>query len=94
MVTAIGLLLVVEAMLYLKQMENTAEKNVVQRIRAEYAPESHSEVFELYEHLKMKELEGLFLKILDDAKGDATKVKKLVSLAESMGWQAFLENRW
>jgi len=75
MVTAVGLILVIGAMLYLKQMENTAEKNVLQRIKTEYPPESQSQVLEVYEHMKIKELEGLFLKILDDAHGDVNAVR-------------------
>jgi hypothetical protein len=90
----ISLLLAIGAILYLKQMENRAEKNVAQRIRAEFSPESQAQVFEIYEHLKLKELEGLFLKILDDANGDVIKVKNLATVAESVGWKAFLENRW
>jgi hypothetical protein len=42
----------------------------------------------------MKELEYLFAKVLDDAKGDMREVKKLAAVAESIGWKAFLENRW
>jgi len=51
-------------------------------------------VYKVYQYLKIKENEGHFLKILDDAKGDADKVKKLASVVESVGWQAFLENHW
>ena len=90
----IGLMLVIGAMLYLKQMENVSEKTVSQRIRAEYSSELQPQVFEIYEHLKIKELEGLFLKILDDANGDLGKVRRLASVAESVGWGAFLENHW
>lgn len=39
-------------------------------------------------------MEGLFSKILDDGNGDAGKVKKLASVAESIGWKAFIENQW
>ena len=94
MVTAVGLILVIGAMLYLKQMENTAEKNVLQRIKTEYPPESQSQVLEVYEHMKIKELEGLFLKILDDAHGDVNAVRKFAGLAENVGWKAYLENKW
>jgi hypothetical protein len=93
-IAGIGLALAVGALLYLKQMENTSERSVAQRIKAEYSPESQPQVFEIYQHLKIKELEGLFLKILDDAHGDLNQVKKLSSVAESMGWRAFLENHW
>ena len=92
--TAAGLLLVLGAMLYLKQMENVSERAVAQRIRAEYSSETQQQVFAIYEHMKIKELEGLFLKILDEANGDIKKVEKLASVAESVGWKAFLENHW
>ena len=82
------------AMLYLRQLQSVSEKVVSQRIKAEYPPELQPYVFETYRHLKIKELEGLFLKILDDSKGDLEKVKKLASVAENVGWQAFLENKW
>lgn len=92
--TAVGLLLVVLAMLYLKQMEDVSEQTVAQRIKAEYPSEIQAQVFEVYNHMKIKELEGLFLKVLDDSHGDINKVKKLASIAESVGWRAFLENHW
>jgi len=94
MITGIGLILVIGAMLYLKQMDNVSERAVSQKIKAEYPPESQKQVFEIYQHLKIKELEGLFLKILDDAHGNLNEVKKLASLAENVGWKAFIENRW
>jgi len=92
--TGIGLLLVAGAMLYLKQMENVSERTVAQRIKAEYPSEIQPQVFGIYEHMKIKEFEGLFLKILDDSNGDVKKVEKLASIAESVGWRAFLENHW
>ncbi len=92
--TAVGLLLIVGAMLYLKQMEDISERTVAQRIKAEYPPETQVQVFEIYEHMKIKELEGLFLKVLEDSHGDINKVKNLASLAESVGWRAFIENHW
>lgn len=92
--TAVGLLLVVLAMLYLKQMEDVSERTVAQRIKAEYPSEIQAQVFEVYNHMKIKELEGLFLKVLDDSHGDINKVRKLASIAESVGWRAFLENHW
>ena len=92
--TAVGLLLVVLAMLYLKQMEDVSEQTVAQRIKAEYPSEIQAQVFEVYNHMKIKELEGLFLKVLDDSHGDINKVRKLASIAESVGWRAFLENHW
>ena len=94
MFTALGLLLVIGAMLYLRQMQNISEKAVSQRIRAEYPSELQPKVFEIYRHLKSREIEGLFLKILDDSKGDLNQVKMLASVAENVGWQAFLENKW
>jgi hypothetical protein len=93
-VAGIGLVLVLGGLLYLKQMEVTSERHVAQRIRAEYSPESQLQVFEIYKHLKTKDIEYLFLKVLDDANGDLSQVKKLAGLAESVGWKAFLENHW
>ena len=90
----LGLLLAAGALLYLKQMENVTTKSVAQKIRTDYSPEIQPQVFEIYEHLRSKELEGLFLKILDDARGDVEQVKKLAALAESVGWKAFLGNKW
>jgi len=90
----ISLILAVGAMIYLKRLENIAEHNLTQRIRTEYPSESQSQVFEIYQHLKTKELEGLFQKILDDARGDINEVKKYATLAESIGWKDFLENRF
>ena len=92
--TGIGLLMVLGVIVYFRRMENVSENAVSQRIRAEYPSESQPQVFEIYEHLKRKEMEGLFLKILEDANGDVGKVKSLASLAESVGWRAFLENHW
>jgi len=92
--TAIGLLLVFGAMFYLWQMQNISEKTVSQRVKAEYPSELRPKVLEIYRHLKVMELDGLFLKILDDSKGDLNQVKKLASVAENVGWQAFLENKW
>ena len=92
--TGIGLLLVFGVIVYFKRMENVSEKAVSWRIRAEYPAESQPQVYEIYRQLKRKELEGLFLKILEDAQGDVSKVKSLASLAESVGWRAFLESHW
>ena len=92
--TGIALALVLWAMLYLRQMENVSEKAVSQRIKAEFPSKSQQQVFQIYQHLKVKEIEGLFLKILDDAHGDVDRVKKLASIAEGVGWKAFLENHW
>lgn len=94
MTTAIGLLLVLAAMLYLKRMEIVSEEDVKRRIRTEFPVESQLQVLEVYRHLKVKELEGLFPKILDDAKGEPNKVSSLANLAESAGWKAFLESHW
>lgn len=92
--TTIGLLVVFGVIIYFKRMENASENIVSQRIRAEYPSEAQPQIFEIYEHLKRKELEGLFLKILEDANGDINKVNSLASLAESVGWKAFIENHW
>jgi len=75
-------------------VEIKAEANVTRRIKAEYSAELQPQVFEIYERLKLKELEGLFLKILDDSRGDVKKVRELASLVESVGWKAFIENHW
>jgi hypothetical protein len=92
--TAIGLLMVLGLIIYFKRMENVSENAVSRRIKAEYPAESQPQVFEIYEHLRRKEIEGLFLKILEDAHGDLSKVKSLANLAESVGWKAFIENHW
>lgn len=92
--TGIGLLLVAIAMLYLKYQENISENEVARRIKTEYPAESQQHVREIYEHMKIKEMEGLFQKILDDSKGDVQKVERLASVAENVGWKAFLENHW
>ncbi len=90
----IGLLLFIVAMLDLKQSDTRADQGVLHRIRAEYSAESQHQVLALYDRLKAKELEYLFIKVLDDAKGNVNEAKKLTGLAESIGWKAFLENRW
>ena len=90
----IGLLLSIGALLYLRQMEVNSENKITQRITAEYSAEAQPQVFGMYEHLKTKNLEGLFQKILDDANGDLSEAKKLTGIAESVGWNAFIENRW
>lgn len=90
----IGLLLVLASILYLKKPEDTAEKKTVERIKAEVSPEAQPEVLEIYQRLKTTSLEGMFAKILDDAKGNLSEVKKLAAIAESAGTKAFLENRW
>ena len=92
--TGIGLLLVAIAMLYLKYQENISENEVARKIKAEYPAESQQRVREIYEHMKIKEMEGLFQKILDDSKGDVQKVERLANVAENVGWKAFLENHW
>ena len=92
--TGIGLLLVAIAMLYLKYQENISENEVARKIKAEYPAESQQRVRKIYEHMKIKEMEGLFQKILDDSKGDVQKVERLASVAENVGWKAFLENHW
>jgi len=90
----IALALVLWAMFYLKRMEKVSEKAVSQKINADYPSESRREVFQIYQHLKVKEIEGLFLKILDEANGDVDRIKQLANIAEGVGWTAFLENRW
>ena len=90
----ISLAVVAGAIIYLYRLANISEKNITHRINAEFSPEFQSQVFKVYEHLKAKEIEGLFVKILDDAHGDLNEVKKLAGVAENVGWKAFLENRW
>ena len=92
--TGIGLVLYAAVMFYYRQVDVKADREIVQRIKTEFPAESQSEVFEIYNHLKTKELEYLFLKVLDDAKGNIQEVRKLAALAQSIGWKAFLENRW
>ena len=92
--TGIALLLTIGSLLYLKSMQDVTERDILRRIRTEYSPDAQSLVFDVYQRLKIKEMEGLFSKILDDASGDANKVKKLASVAESIGWKAFIENEW
>lgn len=94
LLTGVGLALALGALLYLKRMEYNAEKNVIKRIRAEYLPAFQPQVIKIYRELKLKELEGLFLKILDEARGDLGQVRKLASVAENVGWQAFLDDQW
>lgn len=79
---------------YLKQMEGVSEEDITRRIRAEYPAESRPQVLEVYKHLKAKELDGLFGKILDESKGDVKRVIKLADVAENVGWQAFLNNHY
>jgi hypothetical protein len=90
----ISLILFSVAMLYLKRMDDQAEQKIAQRIKAEYLPKSQPQILEIYEHLKVKEREGLFSKILDDAKGNVALVVKLAAIAESEEWNAFLESKW
>lgn len=92
--TGLAIVLVLGAFVYLKKMQNVTEMDVTRRVKAEYTSETQSQVLEAYRRLKTRELEGLFTKILDDAKGDAAKVNQLVSVAESVGWKAFIENKW
>jgi hypothetical protein len=92
--TGVGLVLFAAAMFYFRQRDVKADREIAQRIKAEFPPESQSEVFDIYYGLKIKELEYLFTKVLDDAQGNIQEVRKLAALAQSIGWKAFLENRW
>ncbi len=94
MCAGIGLVLFAAAMFYFRQLDVKADREISQRIKTEFPAEAQSEVFDIYYGLKMKELEYLFVKVLDDAKGDLREVRKLAALAQSVGWKAFLENRW
>lgn len=90
----LGLLMAIGALIYLKRMENVSLNDISRRIRKEYPSDIQPQVVKIYEQLKIKELDGLFPKILDDAHGDINQLKKLAGVAESVGWQAFLENKW
>ncbi len=92
--SGVGIVLFAAALFYLRRMDIKADQQIAQRIKAEFPPEAQSEVADLYYGLKMKELEYLFAKVLDDAQGDVKEVRKLSALAASIGWKAFLENRW
>ncbi len=90
----IALLLFILYMVNLKRSETRADRNIAQRIRTEYSAGDQPQVLDLYERLKAKELEYLFLKVLDDARGNLDEAKKLAGLAETIGWKSFLEDRW
>jgi hypothetical protein len=90
----VALLVFAASMFYYWQLDARADREITQRIKAEFPPEFQSEVFDIYYGMKMKELEYLFVKVLDDAQGDIREVRKLAALAQSIGWKAFLENRW
>ncbi len=90
----VALLLFIVYMVDLKRSEVRADRSIAQRIRDEYPAETQPQVLELYDRLKAKELEYLFVKVLDDAAGDVAKATKLTGLAESIGWKAFLESHW
>lgn len=90
----VALVLFAAAMINLKRSEVRADRGIEQRIRAEYPAGDQPVMFDLYNQLKVKELEYLFEKVLDDAKGNLAEAKKLTGLAESIGWKAFLESRW
>lgn len=65
--TFIALFLVLGAMLYLRNMQTVSEREVRQRIAKEFSTAEQPLAFETYRHLIARELEGLFLKILNDA---------------------------
>ncbi len=91
---ALGVLLAAGGMFYFRQRDARADREIARRIAAEFPPEAQAEVDDIYYGLKMRELEYLFGKVLDDANGDVQQVRKLAALAQSIGWKAFLENRW
>ncbi len=93
-VAGMALLIFAALVVNFKQAEVRADREIAQRIRTEFAGKDQPDVLALYNRLKAKELEGLFQKVLDDAHGDLAQAQKLTGLAESMGWRAFLENRW
>lgn len=90
----IGILLALGAFLYLQRMDDQEETQIRRRIRTEFAAASQPEVLAIYNGLKIKDQEGLFSKILDDARGNVAEVKKLAGIAESVGWKDFLEDKW
>ncbi len=91
-----GILLVLfaAAILSFKLREIRADREIARRINTEFPHESQPEALDLYHGLKTKELEYLFAKVLDDAKGDMREVRRLAAIAQSVGSKAFLENRW
>lgn len=89
-----ALVLGLAAMAYLLLPEIRAERDIAGRIRAEYPSGSQAQVLAAYNRLKSKELEYVFIKVLDDAKGNPAEVEKLCGIAESAGAKAFLEDRW
>lgn len=93
-IAGVALLLFIAYMINVRRSEAKADQAIAERIRAEYPPESQPELFELYDRLKVKELEYLFEKVLDDAHGILPEARKLAGLAESIGWKAFLESHW
>lgn len=64
------------------------------KIKAEYLSELQPKVLKIYRHLNRKELKRLFLRIRNESKGGLNKVKNLANVAEYVGWQAFLKNKW
>lgn len=92
--TGIALALAIGAMIYLKNMQNVFTEDIDRRVKAEFDPETRAEVYKVYQHLKAKEMEGLFPIILDKAHGSLSKVRELAHIAEGVGWKAFLESQW
>ena len=92
--TGAGILLALGAFLYIQRLDDQGDSHTLRRIRAEFSPASQPEVLALYHQLKVKNLDGLFSKILDDARGNAAEVRKLAGIAESVGWNDFLEDKW
>ena len=92
--TGIALALAIGAMIYLKNMQNVFTEDIDRRVKAEFDPETRAEVYKVYQHLKAKEMEGLFPIILDKAHGSLSKVRELANIAEGVGWKAFLESQW
>ena len=93
-VAGIALVIFAGLVINLRRAEIRADREIAERIRTEFAAADQPDVLALYNRLKAKELEGLFQKVLDEAHGDLAQAQKLTGLAESVGWRAFLENRW
>ncbi len=93
-VAGIALVIFAGVVINFRRAEIRADREIAERIRTEFAAADQPDVLALYNRLKAKELEGLFQKVLDEAHGDLAQAQKLTGLAESVGWRAFLENRW
>jgi hypothetical protein len=90
----VSIVLYAAGMLYFRQQDVNADREIAARIKAEFPPDSQAEVDDIYFGMKQRELEYLFGRVLDDANGNVAEVRKLAALAQSIGWKAFIEKRW